>query len=368
MNEMYIDDMLKNISEVSNDDHDKANAYSAEILREQLIIKMQEVNDNIKKIRYQLSENESVRKSLLVELRKNEKVFNDLVEQIKNIDLSKSVDSENKDVSVNDKLLEELDEKIIEKNNLIEELASDSGLERVDYKKKENKLRSDLERLKNKRGVILSRQRRIVNSKLDKYYRRILNDSKAYGEVHASEELRLRRNNIIENIKTDIDYMRYRYNHMADSSSDKIVGSFYKVGGAVSYASKKLLEQYCKILQKKDGVLNSFRVVDDSVLISARESYNSDFRNGSRSFFAGNDRNVVSIDKDTVKGPFLFDPYGGTNIEYIAKELIVHKSYGRHCFAWYNGIVLDNMMFNSIGEIVEYCNSYIGNNSKKVSK
>lgn len=288
LNNRINDNLLNSVIKNSSDNHINGQTYSAEILKDDLIKQLKDTRKRITEIQQQIRDNEENRKKLLIELRKHENIFERLMLQVNSIDMGSSVNQENfgyignkeKSILKNDKKLADFDSEIAEKEAQINNLRGSSNLLSAKrLKKREERLKNQLLRLKDKKGIIEDKQRRIINSKLDKYYKNVLKESKKFGKTHAIEELRLDRDSELrERISSSLTNAKSFEIH--SNNSGRVIGSAYALRSKISYANQGILKQYCKLLSKKDGVLNSFRRVDKSVIERVHMNYGFDFVNG----------------------------------------------------------------------------------------
>lgn len=356
----------------SKNKHDIGNAYSAEMLRDEFIRKMQEISKNIKNIREELQKNDDVKKKLLAELRANEKLFNDLMVLTQNIDLTESISLETVEglnirrssVSSTDEKLANIDKKISEKQSELESLkATDSIFSSKRLEKKKAKLSHEISRLRNKQGNLKDKHSIIIDFKLDSYYRKLNREAKKYGKIHAIEEFRIERDNDLEDRINKHEDKFDSYMEKADESSNKLVSSIYRVGGLVSYSKSAMLKKYCEFLAKKDGLLNSFRRVDASVIEHVRSNYS---RNSNISI-SDVDLDIDELDNDELSNSNsmpLFIPPNSNNIEYVANSLMINKSNGIRSHAIFNGIKFDNLEYDSVKDIIDDYNGYLESNNR----
>ena len=400
INDRILQEKVNSIGE----EHLSGNAYSAEMMQQELVEQMKVVRERIKNIQSSLQKNEENKKNLLIELRKNENIFESLMKQTNSIKLGMSVNNDilkqskkdEKNIAKNDKKLDELDKKIVDKERELKELGSAAnGLSARRFKKREERIKSELSRLKEKRGTIQQRQRKIINSRLESYFKKVDSKSRKYGKTHAIEELRLERNSSLE------ERMNIKQNKIQDLenkalSSGRIKGSVYSVRGKVSYVSKGALASYCKLLSKKDGVLNSMRRVDKSVIDRVHRTYGDDFVNGGRGsipntdivqeeenvieeeIFVDNtivednsiieDNTIVNNNSNDMEDGIRIDVPLGLDVNSIIHILMIQKQYGNHCYAIFNDIKLDNFEFDSEEEMLESYNEDMMNKGKGMSR
>jgi len=393
INDRNLEEMANSISKK----HVDGNVYSAEMMQQELVEQMKVVRSRIKNIQDSLQKNEENKKNLLIELRKNENIFETLMKKTNSINLgigvNKEVLNENKIteklISINDNKLNELDKKIVNKERELKELGSAANaLSARRFKKREERLKNELVRLKEKKGTIQQRQRKIINNRLESYYKKVDSKSRKYGKTHAIEELRLERNSSLEE---KINIQENKIQNLEDKalSSGRVKSSVYSVRSKVSYAKKGVLVGYCKLLNKKDGVLNSMRRVDKSVIDRVHMTYGNDFVNGGRGSISNTDKvqeekNVIEeivVDNTIVEANAIvnnnandmddgirIDVPMGSDVADIVRTLMYQKQYGNHCYAIFNNIKLDNFEYDSEEEMLESYNEDMMNNGKGMSR
>ena len=375
--------------------HEVGNATSSEIVYDNLISQMKILKEEILNIQKQLIDNDKNRKQLLIKLRKNEESFRSLMVQASRIDLNSSISKDSlttvkdkeKSIAKKDDKIRELDQRIDLKKNEIDHLGQISNqLSRRRLKKREEKLKNELVRLQKKRGSIEERQRKIINSRLHKYYQSVIKKSKKFGRVHAVEEMRLERNN---SLNEKIMSAQKQKEHFEDVSHDSnlFVSGIYNFRGFFSYAHQGMLNSYCKVLNTKDGVLNSFRRVDKNVINRVHLIYGNDFDSSNQHDNISNDiigeevkkedSNIISNNDNIVTSQqqnYSMDEgmeitvTSDSRIEDIAQTLMLQKQYGNHCYAIFNNIKFDNMEYDSVNEIIDAYQDYLNLEQQKVRR
>lgn len=376
------------LSKKDSDTHIKNQTYSSEIFYHNLVEQLKEVRGNIRNIQQEIEKTENNKKKLLSDLRKNERIFRDLLNKLQSVKLNSSVDTDYLNISnkseikikKDDDKLNNLDSEIAKKKEDLESLSNYSNLlSKRRFKKREEKLKRDIERLSNKKNVIKDRQTKIINSKLNSYYSKLAKKSKAYGREHAIEELRLERFSRLDD-KSRLANKNISEYGMKAKNSSFFVSKFLEVKKAFSYAHKGILNKYCIYLKYKDSILNAMRRVDPKIAEQVRMMYSDSFDSVIKDTNVSNisvepvdddenkkeENKVVqstvepisqsivqpvksNVDKDAVE--LSIQP--NSDINMVANALMLQKSYGVHCYVVFNGIKYDNEEYDNVDEIIE---------------
>ena len=376
------------LSKKDSDTHIKNQTYSSEIFYHNLVEQLKEVRGNIRNIQQEIEKTENNKKKLLSDLRKNERIFRELLDKLQSVRLNSSVDTDNLNISnkseikikKDDDKLNNLDSEIAKKKEDLESLSNYSNLlSKRRFKKREEKLKIDIERLSKKKNVIKDRQTKIINSKLNSYYSKLAKKSKAYGREHAIEELRLERFSRLDD-KSRLANKNISEYEMKAKNSSFFVSKFLEVKKAFSYAHKGILNKYCIYLKHKDSILNAMRRVDPKIAEQVRMMYSDSFDSVIKDTNVSNipvepvddeenkkeENKVVqstvepisqsivqpvksSVDKDAIE--LSIQP--NSDINMVANALMLQKSYGVHCYVVFNGIKYDNEEYDNVDEIIE---------------
>lgn len=203
-------------------------------------------------------------RKLIKELKKQEAVLEILKEQSKTLSKGDSY-GDNKRIAKNDDKLIRVNDKLRDK---LDSLKIIEGINNRHVKREKVKLQRQIARLNKKQGKIMAKQSRITNKKLISDYRDIIRDGSKLGKDEAINVIREQRDNKLDKVMDNLGNKKVNYNDKMIQARDDgkfIKERLYNVPVNISQAKLNLLDKYCKLLSFKDGKVDGFRKLPDTI-------------------------------------------------------------------------------------------------------
>lgn len=248
--------------------HEKGNRLSSELGIKILDEQIKELENDINSINKAINDNNLKNKRLKETLIKKQYLVEMLKNNKKTLNKNTSlVDNKDNKISKNDKQLIELENNIEEKEQELEtfnKIHLNDKREQRKLNRNKIKLQKQIAILKNKKGILMAKQMKLTQKELINYYKKSEKRSNKMGKDEFIIKSRIARDERLNSVKEKIE--KEGQKAWNDISSPNILKSNISVAKVyISYYKHNLVDKYCSLLKRKDGVVDGLRKVPDEL-------------------------------------------------------------------------------------------------------